>query len=273
MRTIVHLSDLHFGAIDRRLISPLIATIAVVNPDLVAVSGDLTQRARVSQFREARAFLDALNRPLLVVPGNHDIPLYDLARRFVSPLARYRRYITADLAPEFSDREIVVVGLNSTRSLSWRHGPGRLNRRQVVQAAARLQSANPGAIKIVVTHHPFDLPAGKHARHLIGRAHMAMGWLAAAGADLFLAGHLHVAHIGQTAERYQIAGHSALVIQAGTLSRRERGEASSFNVIRIDGGTVGIDRYSWIERAGQFASESAGSFGHTTNGWRPQAAI
>jgi 3',5'-cyclic AMP phosphodiesterase CpdA len=97
MRTIVHLSDLHFGRVDQQLIEPLIKTISEIKPDLVAVSGDLTQRARSRQFVEARAFLDALPEPQIVVPGNHDIPLHNIFARFLGPLDKYRRYITDDL--------------------------------------------------------------------------------------------------------------------------------------------------------------------------------
>ena len=94
-------------------------------------------------------------------------------------------------------------------------GAGRLNEGQVERAAARLKSAAPGVVRVVLTHHPFDLPEGHGERHLIGRSQMAMARLATVGADLFLAGHLHASHVGHTAERYKIAGHSALVVQAG----------------------------------------------------------
>jgi 3',5'-cyclic AMP phosphodiesterase CpdA len=268
VRTIIHLSDLHFGALDERLVAPLLQAVNAAAPDLVAISGDLTQRARRRQFAQARAFLDQLRCPTLVVPGNHDIPLFDLVTRFLDPLAGYRRFITDDLAPVFADDEVVVVGLNSTQSRAFRHGKGRLNERQVVRATARLHLAEPGAIRIVVTHHPFDLPAGHGEHHLIGRANMAMGWLATAGADLFLAGHLHVSHIGHTAERYKIAGHSALVVQAGTMSRRGRGELKSFNLLRIAAPTVAIERHTWDDALHTFVAASAGTFERSDSGWR-----
>ena len=92
MRTIVHLSDLHFGRVNAALIEPLVRVVREVEPDLVAISGDLTQRARSYQFQEARLFLDTLPKPQIVVPGNHDIPLHNLFARFVEPLTRYKRY-------------------------------------------------------------------------------------------------------------------------------------------------------------------------------------
>ena len=255
MRTIVHLSDLHFGRLDPRVVSPIIAAIHDVGPDLVAISGDFTQRARISQFVAARRFLDALPRPHLVVPGNHDIPLYDFGRRFLTPLGRYRRFIADEVEPVFADGEVVVLGLNSARSLSF--GRGRLSPRQVERAVERLRGVAPNVIKIVVTHHPFDLPDRYAAEHLVGRAKMAMAQLATVGADLFLAGHLHVSHIGQTAERYKIAGHSALVVQAGTISTRERGEPNSFNVLRVDWPRIAVVRRTWDEAREVFEASPA----------------
>jgi 3',5'-cyclic AMP phosphodiesterase CpdA len=266
MRTIVHLSDMHFGRVDSRLVAPLVRTIHAIEPNLVAISGDFTQRARPSEFRQARAFLDQLPFPSLVVPGNHDVPLYDMASRFLNPYGRYRRYLEQDLEPAYQDMEMVAVGLNSARALPFRGG-GRLNEAQVARAATRLTAAPRDAVKIVVTHHPFDLPEGHGDEHLIGRASMAMQQLAAAGADVFLAGHLHVSHVGHTAERYQIAGHSALVVQAGTLSTRGRGELNTINVLRITRGRIAIERHSWDDAAQAFQPSWSGTFQQTPDGW------
>jgi len=265
MRTIVHLSDLHFGRLDQRLVAPLIATIDAIAPDLVAISGDLTQRARESQFAEAHRFLESLRFPRLVVPGNHDVPLYDVARRVFRPFERYQRLIARDLEPVHADREIVAIGLNSARSLSL--GRGRLNMRQVRRAVERLRGLPPSLVKIIVTHHPFDLPDDYASEHLVGRAKMAMEHLASAGADLFLAGHLHVSHIGQTAERYKISGHNALVVQAGTLSTRQRGEANAFNVLGIEHPRIVVARHAWDDARGAFAESSIRTFRHADRGW------
>ena len=268
MRTIVHLSDLHFGRVDPSILQPLIYSIRQLAPDLVAVSGDFTQRARQRQFVEARRFLQAVSSPLLVVPGNHDVPLFDVARRFLSPLGRYRRYIATDLEPVFRDDEIIAIGLNSARSLTF--GRGRLNLPQIRRATARLGEAAAGLIKIVVTHHPFDLPDDFDSTHLVGRAKVAMTELASVGADLFLAGHLHVSHIGRTAERYQIAGHNALVVQAGTMSTRQRGEANSFNVLRLNRPNISVERRTWDDGSGTFTPASLRTFVHTEHGWQEQ---
>jgi 3',5'-cyclic AMP phosphodiesterase CpdA len=267
MRTIVHLSDIHFGRVDARLVAPLVRTVHDIAPDLVAISGDLTQRARRSQFAQARAFLDRLPAPRLVVPGNHDVPLFNLAARLLNPYGGYRRHIARDLEPVFEDAEMIAVGLNSARSLPF-HGGGRLNEAQVARAAARLRAAPAAAVRIVVTHHPFDLPAGHRDEDLIGRSGMAMPELAAAGVDLFLAGHLHVSHVGRTAERYRTPGHSALVVQAGTLSTRGRGEVNTINVVRLVPPRITIERYSWNDDAQAFQSSWSGDFQRTADGWR-----
>ena len=266
MRTVVHLSDLHFGRIDSELLAPLISTISEVKPDLVAVSGDLTQRARSHQFREARAFLDSLPQPQIVVPGNHDVPLHNVFARFLEPLTKYRRHVTDDLQPVYSDEELIVIGVNTARSLTVKGG--RINQLQVAQLREKFCSLGPEVVKAIVTHHPFDLPEGHNESDLVGRARMAMTGLADCGADLFLAGHLHISHTGHTAKRYNIAGHSALVVQAGTAtSTRGRGEANSFNVIRIERPKISVTRFVWQPSAEFFAPTSEEHFQHTSDGW------
>jgi len=266
MRTIVHLSDLHFGRVDQQLLDPLIKTINEAKPDLVAVSGDLTQRARSQQFIEARSFLDALPSPQIVVPGNHDIPLHNVFARFARPLDKYRRYITDELQPAFTDDEMVVVGVSTARSLTVKGG--RINHEQVALVREKMCSFGDEMMKVLVTHHPFDLPEGYSDRDLVGRARMAMAGLADCGADLFLAGHLHVTYSGHTAKRYNIQGHSALVVQAGTAtSTRERGEVNSFNLIRLNHPDVTVERYSWNTSNKSFAMASEEHFQHSSEGW------
>ena len=266
MRTIVHLSDLHFGRVNPALIGPLITTVREVEPDLVAISGDLTQRARSHQFKQARSFLDALPKPQIVVPGNHDIPLHNVFARFLEPLTKYQRYITDDLQPIYEDTEMVIIGVNTARSLVVKGG--RINESQVSRLREKFCSFENRVIKIVVTHHPFDLPEGHSERDLVGRAKMAMTGLAECGADLFLAGHLHVSHTGHT-KRYNIHGHSALVVQAGTAtSTRERGEANSFNVLRLSHPSITVERLAWNPATSSFGVSSFEQFTHSVEeGW------
>jgi 3',5'-cyclic AMP phosphodiesterase CpdA len=191
--------------------------------------------------------------------------LCDVARRFLRPLARYRRFIAADVEPVYEDPEMVVLGLNSARSLSF--GRGRLGADQIERATARLRTVDPDRTKIIVTHHPFDLPDAYGDEHLVGRARLAMAQFASVGADLFLAGHLHVSHIGHTAERYKIAGHSALVVQAGTISARLRGEPNSFNVLRVNRPNITVARLTWDDTRGAFVESTTRRFRHSAEGW------
>ena len=267
MRTLVHLSDLHFGRVDERLLQPIIAAVGRIAPDLLVVSGDLTQRARTQQFRQARAFLDALPAPRLVVPGNHDVPLYNVLARMLHPLDKYRRYVAEDLEPFFSDDEIAVVGINSARSLTIKNG--RINRRQLEQVRARLAHLPDTVTRIVVTHHPVDLPQGADGDDLVGRAHLAMETFADCRVDLLLSGHLHHGDVGNTATRYPIKGHAALVIHAGTAtSTRRRGEVNSFNVVRVNRPEVAVERWVWDEAGGTFSAEAAKAFALKSSGWQ-----
>jgi 3',5'-cyclic AMP phosphodiesterase CpdA len=265
MRTLVHLSDLHFGRVNPLLVDPLIKSINEIGPDVVAISGDLTQRARSYQFKEARSFLDALPKPQIVVPGNHDVPLHNVFARFLQPLTKYKRYITDDLQPTYEDEEVVIIGVNTARSLVVKGG--RINESQVGRLRDKFCSLGNEIVKVVVTHHPFDLPEGHDERDLVGRAKMAMTGLAECGADLFLAGHLHISHTGHT-KRYKIRGHSALVVQAGTAtSTRERGEANSFNVVRIVYPAIIVERLTWSSVTKSFAVSTSERFEQTEEGW------
>jgi 3',5'-cyclic AMP phosphodiesterase CpdA len=273
MRTVAHVSDLHFGATDARVVAALIATINDLRPDVVAVSGDLTQRARRWQFREARAFLDRLPGPQIVVPGNHDIPLYNPFNRFASPLQRFRDYITEDLNPYFCDSEIALIGANTTRSFTIKDGglrPGDVSRMSTL-----LESLDDAIVRIVVCHHPFDPPAGRLGRWTRPRPDAAaMDALAAKGVDVVLTGHLHVAYTGHTAVRYKAAGRAAIVVEAGTAaSTRVRGEANSFNVLRVDTDHVRVERLAWNEGTTTFGITDAVAFRRTTQGWSVSADL
>lgn len=267
MRTLVHLSDLHFGSLEESLLGPLAHAVTQARPDLVVVSGDLTQRARRSQFRAAAAWLRTLPGPQLVVPGNHDVPLYDVVRRFAAPLARFRRHIEAEEFPSYQDEEIAAIGINTARSLTFKGG--RVNREQVGEVARRFRRLPEAVTRIVVSHHPFDLPDGAGASGLVGRADMAMQAFSGCGVDLFLSGHLHRTHAGNTARRYAIDGFAALVVQAGTAaSTRGRGEANAFNLVRIGASDMQLETLAWDAGQGRFLPFSRQAFAYLHGrGW------
>jgi 3',5'-cyclic AMP phosphodiesterase CpdA len=267
MRTIVHLSDLHFGRVDPQLLQPLIASLQEIEPDLVVVSGDLTQRAKPKQFEEARRFLDALPKPQIVVPGNHDVPLWNVFKRFVRPLDGFCSHITGDLSPTHVDDEIAVLGLNTARSMVIKNG--RINEEQIAEIERHFCKLADQVTKIVVTHHPFDLPPGHDSDDLVGRAAEAMQSLARCGADVLLAGHFHTSHAGSTSERYKIVGHAALVVQAGTAtSTRGRGEANSFNVLTVSHPRITVERREWDPGRAAFAPAGTEQFENAGGEWR-----
>jgi 3',5'-cyclic AMP phosphodiesterase CpdA len=236
-RILLHISDLHFGRVPAGMAASLLAAAREIKPDVVVVSGDLTQRARVVEFEEARSFLDRLEFPTIVIPGNHDVPLYNPYGRFVQRLARYRRIITDDLAPSYVDDEVAVVGVNTARSLTWKGG--RINARQIAQVRSELCEVPPGVTRVVVTHHPH------------GVARLALRAWSSCGADVLLCGHLHIAGA-------EIFGRT-VVVNAGTaISTRMRGQENSFNVVKVEGReSVKVEQYGWKEKSFQAAGEIA----------------
>jgi 3',5'-cyclic AMP phosphodiesterase CpdA len=236
MSRIAHLSDLHFGAHDMKIVAATEAWIEAHRPDLIIISGDLTQRAREAQFSEASAYLNrlrAMGIPVLVVPGNHDVPLYDVFRRFAAPLDRYRAYISDDLCPWYENDEIAVLGLNTARSLTFTDG--RINRDQMAMLRQRFAAVAPAKTRILVTHHPlYAMPIGEEGEltEAVGRHSAAVKAVCQAGVHLALAGHFHRTYADAAHKMVENAG-AVLVMQAGTATstRLRNCELQSFNWI------------------------------------------
>jgi 3',5'-cyclic AMP phosphodiesterase CpdA len=268
LRTILHLSDLHFGSVDPTTLDPLLQAAREIRPEVVAISGDLTQRARRGQFRQAREFLGKLPGKRIVVPGNHDVPLYNVLARFAFPLSNYRRYISEDLEPFYSDNEIAIAGINTAYSRTFKGG--RVTKQQIARLRDRLCNAGPDVTKIVVTHHPIDLPETYSDKQLVRRARDVMEALVACDADVLLAGHFHTPAATRSTARYRIQGHAALIVQAGTAtSTRGRGQANSFNVIRVERPEIEVRRYDWSFERGAFLLAEERRFVHSPSGWQP----
>lgn len=245
----------------------LVADVTSHAPSLVVVSGDLTQRAREKQFRAAQAYLARLPTPQLVIPGNHDVPLYDVIRRMFFPLRRYARFISRELDPTYVDDEMIVVGLNTARSLTWKNG--RISVDQIEALESRLERAGL-RIKIVVTHHPFLPPPGDTGIELVGRAARAMTVLDACNVDLLLAGHLHRGYAGDIRTHYPAARRAMIAVQAGTaISHRMRqGEANAYNVITVERKHVTIEVRAWNGEA--FARLRHTAYDRDDDGWHPR---
>ncbi len=249
MPRLIHLSDLHFGAHDAVLVTAVEKRLDEEAPDLVVISGDFTQRARTEQFEQAGAFLMRIRdagHEVLAVPGNHDVPLYDVLRRFLSPLTRYKRYIDDSLCPFIAIPGAAVLGINTARSLTFKNG--HVSHEQMAFIRETFAKTNVNQPRILVTHHPlFALPVGDGPElgHVMEHQELALDAIADAGVDLLLAGHNHRASVNDAASLVTGAG-KALVIQAGTAtSTRTRDELQSFNRIEIDGSGVRVTIQRW----------------------------
>lgn len=228
MSVVLHISDTHFGTEQPRVVEALVALAAQQRPDVVVLSGDITQRARPAQFRAAKAFVDRLGAPVVAVPGNHDIALFDLWARFTRPYARYARAFGADLEPVHASQDLLVVCVNTTRA--WRHKHGEVSAAQIDRVASLLAAASARQLRVVVVHQPAAVTRAEERVNLLRGHQAALRAWSAAGADLVLGGHIHLP--------YTLAQHGLArrlwVVQAGTaVSSRIRLEApNSVNILR-----------------------------------------
>ncbi|MDX9884669.1 metallophosphoesterase family protein [Thauera sp.] len=228
MSVVLHISDTHFGTEQPRVVEALVALAAQQRPDVVVLSGDITQRARPAQFRAAKAFVDRLGAPVVAVPGNHDIALFDLWARLTRPYARYARAFGSDLEPVHAAPDLLVVAVNTTRA--WRHKHGEVSAEQIARVASLLTAASAQQLRVVVVHQPAAVTRAEDHVNLLRGHHAALRAWSAAGADLVLGGHIHLP--------YTLAQHGLArrlwVVQAGTaVSSRIRLEApNSVNILR-----------------------------------------
>ncbi|MDQ3020060.1 MAG: metallophosphoesterase [Bacteroidota bacterium] len=243
MRKIAHISDLHFGTEDKVIAEGLLKDIEEKVPSIVVISGDLTQRARTSQFKAAKEYLDKIHFPKIVVPGNHDIPLFDVIRRFLFPLTRYYKYITEDLKPFYMDDEMAILGINTARSFTWKNG--RISEEQIQTIKEKLCPIKMPLIEILVIHHQFIPSPDNDSVSLVGRAEKALDVIDECGIDLVLAGHLHEGFTGDV-QTYHPGRRSIIVAQAGTaISNRRREDPNSYNFITLDDKIIDIEVRVW----------------------------
>ncbi|CAP42010.1 metallophosphoesterase family protein [Bordetella petrii] len=259
MTRILHLSDTHFGTEREPVVQALLALSDALQPDLVLLGGDITQRARRSQFAAARRFVQALQRPVLAVPGNHDIPLFNLAARLFDPYGGYRRALGAVLEPVVETDGLLAIGVNSTRP--GRHKNGQVSAAQVVRVAQRLREAGPGRLRVVLLHHPVRAAVeSDHANLLIGRDLAVPAWVDA-GVDIILGGHIHLPYILPIHGAAGPAPRQAWTVQAGTaVSHRVRGGISnSVNVIDHmpdnERHRCSVQRWDYQAEAGEFRAQ------------------
>lgn len=258
MSCVLHLSDPHFGTQREPVVEAVLRLAAREAPELVVLSGDVTQRARRSQFDDAARFLARLpaNAARLVVPGNHDIPLFNLPARLIAPYGGYERVFGRELEPLYESPGLLAIGLNTTRA--HRHKDGEVSLEQIERVARRLRAAQPGQLRLVVTHHPLHVTREKDLENLLhGHEDAARAW-AAAGADLVLGGHIHLAYVRPLAEHVSGLARPLWAVQAGTAtSHRVRGTVpNSVNLIRHTAGEgrghCAVERWDYVASAGAF---------------------
>jgi 3',5'-cyclic AMP phosphodiesterase CpdA len=266
VKTIAHISDLHFGREDPTLAEALLEDLAQVGPAVVAVSGDLTQRAKASEFEAAAAWLRRLPAPAVIVPGNHDVPLYDVWARFTGGLSLFRRFIEKEPYPLYADPELAVVGISTARSLTF--SGGRISRPQMAAIEARLAPIPAPVFRVLVTHHHF-VPSPRGRRQPpIERAERALHAIEACGIELLLAGHVHLGYAGDVRHYYSAVRRSILFVQAGTaISNRRRGEPNAWTRITVSADEVQVEARVWEGR--RFAPHPPSVFRREDGAWVP----
>lgn len=272
---LLQVSDPHFGTERPEVVAGLLRLAHTLVPDVLLMSGDLTQRARRTQFAAARAFAeDALRRPpggaegvLLALPGNHDIPLFNLLGRALRPYAGFSDAFGPDRAPCWQDGAVQITTVDTTRP--WRHIDGDISADQIDAVARRLRKATPRQVRVVACHHPLAVPGPGEAKNLVRNHEAALRHWADAGADLVLGGHIHLPTVLPMHERMPGLARRLWVVQAGTaVSHRTRHEAgNSVNVLRVPeaGAEVGegagteatlrrcvVERWDWNAEAQRF---------------------
>ncbi|TAH13670.1 MAG: metallophosphoesterase [Curvibacter sp.] len=232
MSVLLQISDTHFGTEQPQVVEALGTLARLQQPDLLVLSGDITQRARPAQFQAARAFMNQLDVPFVAIPGNHDIPLFDVWTRVRRPYARHTAAFGAELEPAFSSADLLVICVNTTRP--WRHKHGEVSAQQIDRVAQLLAQAQPDQLRVVVVHQPIAVSRAEDAPDLLrGHAAALKAW-AAAGADLVMGGHIHLPYVmavnGLTRPLW--------AVQAGTaVSARVRaGVPNSVNLLRWGAG-------------------------------------
>lgn len=215
MTVLLQVSDPHFGTEVDEVVEVLVAFARDKRPDVLLLSGDITQRARRHEFAAARAFCDRLGLGVeLAVPGNHDIPLFDVATRVASPYRLYRRAFGDELEPVLDTPDMLVIGVNCTRA--WRHKHGEISAAQVRRVADRLSRAGVGQLRVVVTHQPVDVPTGSDENNLVrGHSEAVHAWVEA-GADILMGGHIHLPFVRPLAQRFPDLRRAAWCVQGGT---------------------------------------------------------
>lgn len=258
-RTLLHISDVHFGPPHLDAVHEgVLDLVEDRHPDVVVLSGDLTQRAKPEQFRQAREFVDRIPVPTLVVPGNHDVPLYRVWERVFTPFGAYRKYFAEELEPTYRDEAMVIVGINT--AFNWTLKEGRIQLDRLMEVGELLEEVPRGVFKVVVAHHHMIPPPNFGTQTVLGNAEDAMDLFSTVGVDLILSGHLHQSYIGNSEEFYPKGRPPVIVIHSGTTtSNRGRAgerERNSCNWIQFDDESVVVSHLLYHPEVSRFREHS-----------------
>lgn len=232
MSVLLQISDTHFGTEQEPVVTALLELARRTRPELVVLSGDVTQRARRAQFAAARLFVDQLPAPVIAIPGNHDIPLFNVAARVLAPYANYTRAFGLDLEPQYASDAFLVLCANTTRPK--RHKDGEISQAQIERIAERLRHAARDQLRIVVVHQPVLVIREEDRQNLLHGHERAVRAWSEAGADIVMGGHIHLPYLRPIADENLQLPRRMWAVQAGTaLSRRIRGSVpNSVNILR-----------------------------------------
>jgi 3',5'-cyclic AMP phosphodiesterase CpdA len=253
MSTLLQVSDTHFGTVQPQVMDALEHLNASLRPDVLLLSGDITQRARPAEFAAAAAFVARLQAPAVIaIPGNHDIPLYDPLARLFWPYRNFRRAFGPELESAFESDSLLLLGLNTTRR--YRHVDGEISRNQIERVAQRLAQARPGQWRAIAVHQPVAVTREIDRVNLLHGHEQAVRRWSEAGADLVIGGHIHLPFVLALHERWPELPRPVWAVQAGTaLSNRVRfGAGNSVNVIRSDAHRCQIERWDYDDAAQAF---------------------
>ncbi|HSL81636.1 MAG TPA: metallophosphoesterase family protein [Thermoanaerobaculia bacterium] len=259
MRTLFHISDVHFGPPHLPRVSRgVLDLIEARGPDVVVISGDLTQRARPEQFQEARRFVDRIPAPTVVVPGNHDVPLYRVWERVFAPFRAYRKHFSEELEPVYRDDELLVVGINTAFNWTWKEG--RITLGRLLEVAELFEGVSEEVFKVVVAHHHLIPPPNFGTQRVAANAYEAVDLFSQAGVDLILSGHQHQAYIGNSEEFYPKGRPPVVILHSGTTTsnrgRMGERERNTCNWIEIGGEAMVVSHLRWHHSLERFLEHS-----------------
>jgi 3',5'-cyclic AMP phosphodiesterase CpdA len=267
VRKIAQISDMHFGADEPRVTADLVTSIHTEKPDLVVLSGDFTQRARRWQFKLARDFVNALPEPKLVIPGNHDMPLFNIVARLFWPFWGYNKFIEplGVAGAAYRDEEMAVLGLNTARRFTGKNG--RISEEQIAETEKFFADLGEGVTRILVTHHPVGQVANEVFVDLAFQSELALPRVVRAGVQMLLSGHHHRCLSGtieETEDKEQV-----LIVYAGTANstRTRQGDGNTYNLIEINGHDIKVQVMRWVPGSG-FKEGRTSRYRYGEDGWQ-----